>query len=158
VNGRSEYCSPRLTYHGRVEELTLSEHHELGVHAFQMAAAFGSSVIATQTTPSGSGTQNVPQGGGGGGGVPGATAPLDTTGSVPTGGGGGSVPGGTINETIPSDTTASTPVLAAGEAPSSGRLPFTGFAVALVAGAGLAAASGGAALRRLTRRGPGGGS
>jgi hypothetical protein len=156
VNGRQTYTAPRLTVHGRVDEITLGDHLDLGVHAFQMAAAFSTSVIGQPTAaPAGSEvTQGAAPGGttGGGGGGGGVldTVPSDGVGVAPSGETETLAnPGGTegVGSSGGSGSGATTPVAAEG-----GRLPFTGMAVALVAGVGAAAVSGGAVLRRVTGR------
>ena len=171
LSERTTYKPPAVTYHGRVDELTLGDHLELGVHAFQMAAAFTTSVIV-QNTPG----ENAGGGGGGGGGT--NQAPPADLGSTPGGGdslpGSGTSPGeatGTGTSVEPNGVAADDLTSPAGTSPvadNSGsgdvagvasssdgdKLPFTGFAVALVAGVGAAAASGGAVLRRVSRRRP----
>ena len=157
VNGRQTYTAPRLTVHGRVDEITLGDHLDLGVHAFQMAAAFSTSVIGQPSSaPAGNEvTQGAAPGGTtGGGGAPGVTDAMgdsvgdSVTGATPLGESETVAdPGGTAGAGSDASGGGTTPVAAEG-----GRLPFTGMAVALVAGVGVAAASGGAVLRRVAGR------
>ena len=169
VKRHPAYSPPAVTYHGRVDELTLGDSLELGVHTFQMAAAFTTSVIATNQ-PNDPGTPVTPSDTGGnlpgsssGGNVPGGSTstPSAEGGLLPTGDSSG--PSGEVTDAVGNGTSGGTTPIAdvagsdtAGVATTSGsgKLPFTGFAVVLVAGVGAAAASGGAVLRRYTGRRP----
>jgi hypothetical protein len=142
------YRPPTVTHHGRVGEVTLSHTVVFGA---SLARAVASSLMGT-TTPVG------------GGSTPGG----DTVVQVPAG---GNVPGGnTVTHTITNHVTNSpgsgaSPAAGTGVGPGSGgggntagaagsghKLPFTGFAVVYLAGAGAAMASTGAVLRRVVRR------
>jgi hypothetical protein len=145
------YERPRVVDHGPFAELTRGVLLEVA-HYAQFGAAFAASVIS----PGGPGVPHVPTpidvpftpqapsgGGGGGGGLPGGTL-------VPSGGGAG----GNVVTAAPA---AAGPAGgggggAAGSSGGGGTLPFTGYAVALLAGVGLVTAAAGKTLRRLARR------
>jgi hypothetical protein len=146
------YEAPTITYHGDVATLTQSELLHLGASGVRFAATFANSIVVPQSPGEGATTTTVvPDGGGGAGGpvVPQDVSPggpsdvTDTVGggNAPAGGapsGGGASPGGGSG--------------AAPAAAGGGNLPFTGFAVMFVAGAGAAVGSAGMALRRFARR------
>lgn len=144
----TDYSEPKLTFHGHVDELTLSQSAMFGA---QFMAAFATSIIAN--TPSGEG--NSPS-------VTEGPAPTVTEGPAVTDAPGGDSldgPGGgvtTLDESAgagPVDVSdGGSPQAAVTETDSSGgKLPFTGLAASGVAAAGMLAFSAGAALRKITR-------
>jgi hypothetical protein len=164
----AKYQRPMVTELGSVSALTLSHSLLELSHFAQVGSGFAASVLGGGTTPSSPNAPNVtdvnqppiitPSGGGGGsvntlpdptstagqgvGGVSGDPSGTATTGlgsgSVGTGGGG---------------TGTGTGGAGVAAAASDGKtLPFTGYALALVAGTGLAATAAGQAVRRVTRR------
>jgi hypothetical protein len=162
------YSPPAITYHGRVGDLTMSDHLLVGVQAVRFAAAFASSVGSSQI-PGDTG------GGGGGDGSAGvlgedvrSAAPVPDT-ATPDAGGGDPVPdrigreGAQVVDAVPAaggGGPGSGPAAAGGAGgggsgsggTKGGELPFTGLAVMGVAALGAALAGAGGALRRLARR------
>lgn len=141
--------------------MTLSDNVLFGA---KLAAAFVASVVNVNQpgdapAPGGQEVVNTPPGPGETGGGPGET-----------GGGPGATsgPGGSVEETIPVGTQGSEGVADTGGSGGGGgggeagggsaggkELPFTGMAVALTAGVGVALAGAGAKLRSLAGRQPG---
>jgi hypothetical protein len=131
------YASPQIADYGDLREVTRSSHLMLGSAldpsgtasqdlSFSGAVAPSSAVLGS--SDSGSGAS--PSSGDDASGVAGTGASGGGGAGAGGGGGGGSGAGG-----------------------GSGSLPFTGLAVGVVGAAGAAMAAGGAALRRLARRG-----
>ncbi|MEA2478619.1 MAG: hypothetical protein QOJ07_541 [Thermoleophilaceae bacterium] len=156
------YEEPRITDHGALRELTQAHMLVELSHFAQFGPAFAASVIGLPNTPSGQNSPTITDvvsgggGGGGGGGVT-STPPVDPSHSTASGalsaahhtthGGSGSGPGLSGNSAVAAHSGSGSDPGGAG-----GKLPFTGFALAMAAGAGMAMASTGAVLRRVARR------
>jgi hypothetical protein len=141
------YRPPTVTHHGRVGEVTLSHTVVFGA---SLARALASSLVGTTTTVGGGspGTNTVVQVPAGGN-VPGGDTVTHTiTNHVTNAPGSGTSPGAATGAGPGSSGAGN----AAGAAGSGHKLPFTGFAVVYLAGAGAAMASTGAVLRRVVRR------
>jgi hypothetical protein len=146
---RLPYTPPSVTYHGRVGELTLSQHLVTGTKVLQFAAAFAAS-LGTVTPGGGETTPVVPPGTPLG---PGEVQHGVGTGfDIPPSGGGGSVPTALGGGGDPSGGSVASGA-GSGGGGAGGKLPFTGLAVMGVAAVGAALASAGAVMRRATRRG-----
>ena len=155
------YEPPRLVLHGHVSDLTQSHAMELGYHALHLTTAFAMSAVGPTSTPQAPSnapqhlTDVLPGGGAPSGTASNAVPPTGTNTGVPnvTPLGTPSVSPDTVSATPTGTTTIALPSGSGGSGsagttaaadPVSGKLPFTGLAVAWMAaaGAGLAAAGG----------------
>lgn len=151
-----EYEPPTVTHHGRVGEVTLSQSMVFGLG---LAQALATSLVG-QNPPPAETVAEGPVGQQGPAGAPGAPGPDGVPGSdgLPGSDGADTPDGDLVVENVSAEGGSAPGGAGGGDAsdgggPLSGKqLPFTGAAVALVAGVGVAFLSAGDRLRRLSGR------